>query len=139
MQKVLAAFAAVGIASALTGCGTVVNLEGIGKTNSKYVYGGVRVDACAEAALLRDATVGNPEAPPDYKENHAELLALAAFAAVDMPLSAIADTLTLPVTIPASWRCGEKRKKLGCSPSDLMEGAIYLKAKEEPSEASGTD
>jgi uncharacterized protein YceK len=81
------------LALALGGCGTALNIcywdpeEG-----GKRVYGGVRADAGAvgDGARLCVTSAGWGDR---LRATRAALLA-----AVDLPLSAVADTLTLPVT-----------------------------------------
>jgi uncharacterized protein YceK len=73
-------------ATLLSGCGTAANtLWFIPEEGGMRVYGGVRADW--EAA--------HRSYPPDI--NLPRYLAI-----VDMPLSAVGDTLTLPFTVPAA-------------------------------------
>jgi len=81
----------------VSGCGTLWNMEfskdrDIGE---RRVYGGLRIDAQAfvhpiDAISKRD------------DEKLINVFALCVVAILDSPLSAIADTLTLPITIPAT-------------------------------------
>jgi uncharacterized protein YceK len=85
-----------------SGCGTLVNLrplpaypqvpgEGATWAAPKKIYGGVAFDAHAGAGLLQEATLDPPKG------------LLGAYVwGVDLPLSAVGDTLTLPVTIRAA-------------------------------------
>jgi uncharacterized protein YceK len=71
--------------SALSGCGTMVgNLGGLAHHHNE-IYGGVRVDGDALKEHMQDR----------------EWLA-AGVALLDMPFSAVADTLTLPITVKAT-------------------------------------
>ena len=93
MRRTLTTLFLVPLALTITGCGTVFNFYDPG--GPKQIYGGVLMD-CGFAAdcLKRDA-------PP--------LL-------IDVPLSIIGDTLTLPITIPCAIertveRCQEKKER----------------------------
>src|SRR5262245_23517470 len=82
--------AAVALVCAL-GCGTVTNLDDHARV-PEY-YGGVRQDWQAGTELFRQ-----PGANPDSGFGRVARFGTAAcILAVDMPLSAIADTVTLPV------------------------------------------
>ncbi len=91
----------------LAGCGTLRNLD-FGsccsgeRPGSHRVFGGVRGDL--ESA---GATVGNAAGGPGSFAERAGLVALAVavtvpVTAIDLPLSAVGDTLTLPLTIPTA-------------------------------------
>jgi len=71
----------------LSGCGTVANTSGMTREGRMLVYGGVRADVRG----FQDAA------------SRGDLPALT-FCAADLPLSAVADTLTIPWTIAASGR-----------------------------------
>jgi uncharacterized protein YceK len=77
---------AVGMLCALSGCGTMENLSGNGG-----VYGGVRDDASIIAGCLTpgEKETGNPAAD----------LVVATLLLVDLPLSVIGDTVTLPLSL----------------------------------------
>jgi uncharacterized protein YceK len=77
---------AVGMLCALSGCGTMENLSGSGG-----VYGGVRDDASLMTKCL------TPEENPN--SNRAADLALAAILLMDLPLSLVGDTVTLPLSL----------------------------------------
>jgi uncharacterized protein YceK len=77
---------AVGMLCALSGCGTMENLSGSGG-----VYGGVRDDASIIAGCL---TPGDKETG-----NAAADLVVATLLLVDLPLSLIGDTVTLPLSL----------------------------------------
>ena len=82
----------------LSGCGTVMNLR---TADSGYrlpeshvprtVYGGVKLDAAAGRRSF-DAAAERP----------GQAVVGAVVWGVDLPISAVADTLTLPLTIPAA-------------------------------------
>jgi uncharacterized protein YceK len=118
MRRQAAVGLGAAIAFALVGCGTVNNLRPQRKPDKdnpnaaalgvKGVYGGVGLDARAATAML--AGVFSTEAQPQES-----LLVSAMDApckvgiatwllAVDLPLSAVADTLTLPMTVPATLK-----------------------------------
>jgi uncharacterized protein YceK len=89
------------LALALTGCGTTANIhlpKELGGRNQLEVYGGVSNSvAMARTCADRDG-VG-----PKF---------LAALVALDVPLSAIGDTLTLPITMTvAAWRLYESSRE----------------------------
>jgi uncharacterized protein YceK len=85
------------VVASLSGCGTVINV-----TKDREVFGGVRIDA--------ECGVGDWDVwrhPSKYAQPvfpYVNLLAAACWVGVDLPLSVIADTVTLPVTIPATLK-----------------------------------
>jgi uncharacterized protein YceK len=93
---------------ATCGCGTLCNmtgqnapLDGSQHAVSKRIYGGVRIDAESTAGIARAAFVQ----PPIYESPlKMQLLAASGMSlwVLDLPLSAAADTLTLPATLSAS-------------------------------------
>ncbi len=104
----LAAVLAVG----LSGCGTVVNCFNVNGAAARAIYGGVRQDAENGYRHLGEAFSPNPPTftempkPPSAGRDFAAKSFCAAcgvgMLAVDLPVSAVADTLTLPVTVPAT-------------------------------------
>ncbi len=90
----LAAAAAVG----LGGCGTSLNLDG-----ESRVYGGVVQDF--QIAKDRLAQAANSSRPGTPGSSPAWNLTVSALALVDLPLSLLGDTLTLPFTIPTELEC----------------------------------
>jgi len=77
----------------LSGCGTVKNLQGDGTP-----YGGVGTDARAAAVAWQDWSQPSGACiPPAF-----DLMRAGYLTAVDLPLSAVGDTLTLPFTIIAA-------------------------------------
>jgi uncharacterized protein YceK len=106
------AYLAAVFAAALSGCGTVVNCVNVNGTPARAIYGGVRQDAINGTNHLTEAFSGSPPSfsampkPPDAGRDFAVKTFCAgcgvAMLAVDLPVSAVADTLTLPVTVPAT-------------------------------------
>jgi uncharacterized protein YceK len=93
-----AGLAALAVAG-LGGCGTVMNLSPepatlwLSESPTQRVYGGVRYDAVMGGGALLLGLFGAPG-----------LLPLGAYVlAVDMPLSFVGDTLTLPWTVSAAF------------------------------------
>src|SRR5260370_20196949 len=84
----------------VSGCGTLWNMEfskdrDIGE---RRLYGGLRIDAGLAFAHPIDAvSASNPD-----DEKLLNVFAMCVVAILDSPLSAIPDTLTLPITIPAT-------------------------------------
>ena len=96
-RGMLVAWAAAATAL-LGGCGTVANLtlSGPPPAGPMKVYGGVRRDM----DIMHDCTTN-----PDHPRDNAEAVCFAAavtVAAVDLPFSVVADTLTLPITVPVA-------------------------------------
>lgn len=105
-RRVASGLAAV-LVVALGGCGTAVNFASVEDLGApKRVYGGVAQDAQWASHFLSEAFEG----PPTDDATWCNKLLAGSFAfgcsvctlAVDLPLSAAADTLTLPITIPAT-------------------------------------
>jgi uncharacterized protein YceK len=95
----------------MVGCGTALNfMHGKGNTSApREVYGGVRTDALLVSQFVGEAfhpdrLVG--ETPVDKATaalaGGAVNLGFAGLALVDLPFSAVADTATLPLTVPAA-------------------------------------
>jgi len=68
-----------------SGCGTVCNFFHGESSGPKYVYGGVQMDCQLAAEHLKDRP--------------AQGISLVLFALLDLPLSLLGDTLTLPLTL----------------------------------------
>jgi uncharacterized protein YceK len=116
MRRRTAAVLAAVLAGALGGCGTANNLlqpeyKGEGQEPgpvAKHVYGGVGLDAKVGSAWLAAPFV--EKSPPEVgaAEKVVETTCKVGIGAyvlgVDLPLSAVADTLTLPLTVPATLR-----------------------------------
>jgi uncharacterized protein YceK len=81
------------LAATLGGCGTVANLWSCCKSGDRAVYGGV-------AHSLRRAAEDAEEAARLDSLDCALHAVGAGLMLVDVPLSAVADTLTLPITVP---------------------------------------
>jgi len=77
---------AAGMLCALSGCGTMENLSGSGGP-----YGGVRDDASIIAGCLSPGE--------NATSNRAADLAVATLLLIDLPLSVIGDTVTLPLSL----------------------------------------
>ena len=83
----------------LGGCGTMANITLNGPPSaggSMKMYGGVQRDL----DIVHDCTTN-----PDHPKDNAEAVCFATavtVAALDLPFSAVADTLTLPITIPVA-------------------------------------
>jgi uncharacterized protein YceK len=89
MRRPVAVCLALITACPLSGCATAWNLK-----NEQQIYGGVRREASIVPYLMRDFAPAKPE------DGFSTVLSMGALA--DLPFSAIGDTLTLPVTIPAT-------------------------------------
>lgn len=87
----------------LCGCGTVANLS-IGARQgwkNAYVYGGVRRDIKSEADWIDHSWTSGKNL--DVIQDIGSVVGVV-LVGIDIPLSAIGDTLTLPVTVPvALW------------------------------------
>jgi uncharacterized protein YceK len=107
--------AAIGLLAATTllasGCGTALNLYLMGIDDSAVrVYGGVRFDAVA----VRGAFLGPPEGVEDSSglAGPIEKL-LGALILMDLPLSAAADTATLPFTLCCALHAAQYQSAKG--------------------------
>lgn len=100
------------VAALLSGCGTVVNcIDGDGHA-TRAIYGGVKQDAQNGWRHLGEAFSGPapcfsqmPKPPSAGRDFVAKTFCAGcgvSMLAVDMPISVVADTLTLPVTVPAT-------------------------------------
>jgi uncharacterized protein YceK len=88
-----AVLVALAVLPSLTGCGTMFNMG-----HNRQVYGGVRLDAAAEAGLV-DKGVGLILSPEPDPFSPGACFWFAGWTLLDLPLSAAADTVTLPFTI----------------------------------------
>jgi uncharacterized protein YceK len=94
------------------GCGTVVNCTSVNGPAARSIYGGVRQDAANGSRHLGEAFAGPapsftqmpqpPSTPRDFASKSFCAACGVCMLAVDLPASAVADTLTLPVTVPAT-------------------------------------
>jgi uncharacterized protein YceK len=108
------ALLAVGAVCALSGCGTFMNLETYGQ---QAVYGGVRASGRNGWQCL--AGIASPQAAGPDPSIRILLAVMGAYRlAVDTPLCLVGDTVTLPVTIPATLRrWNEPQVHLGKGPA----------------------
>ncbi len=86
--------------STLSGCGTVVSYTG---RNELLLYGGVRMDTAVIEAAVIDGIPDYFRGPdPDHHDKFPPetWIMLGACGLIDLPWSAIADTLLLPITLP---------------------------------------
>jgi uncharacterized protein YceK len=100
MARVITAMAlTVGLAGCLVGCGTVGNFveNGVG-SGSKEVYGGVEA-SFDWARYVASSMTDGPITIEKLEMSPVEFVVATYFLAVDMPLSAVGDTLTLPLTL----------------------------------------
>jgi uncharacterized protein YceK len=80
----------------LTGCATGLNtLYYTPDEGGNQVYGGVKLDAL----LIKASITGHSE---QFHDTPLARAWVATLATLDLPLSAVADTLTLPITVPAT-------------------------------------
>ena len=87
----------------LCGCGTVANLSLGARQGWKnaYVYGGVRRDIKSESDWIDHSWTWGKNL--DVIQDIGSVVGVA-LVGIDIPLSAIGDTLTLPITVPvALW------------------------------------
>ena len=109
--RATACFAAV-FAAALGGCGTVVNCIDSSGLAPREIYGGVKQDAQNGSRHLAEAFSGPapcfsqmPQPPSAGRDFVAKTFCAGCavgMLAVDLPVSVVADTLTLPLTVPAT-------------------------------------
>lgn len=112
MRPRAAAFLAAVLAVGLSGCGTVVNCVSVNGPAARSIYGGVRQDAANGSRHLTEAFTGPAPSfsempkPPSFGSDLASKSFCAAcgvcMLAVDLPVSAVADTVTLPVTVTST-------------------------------------
>jgi uncharacterized protein YceK len=99
-------------AAVLGGCGTVVNCFNVNGAAARAIYGGVRQDAENGTRHIGEAFSGPaptftampkpPNPASDFASKSFCAVCGVGMLAVDLPVSAVADTLTLPVTVPAT-------------------------------------
>jgi uncharacterized protein YceK len=82
-------------ALALAGCGTVRNLSDLSRAD---IYGGVVRDFTETGRLLEHT----PSSSSGPFLRACDVVLAGSFYTLDVPFSLLADTLTLPITIPAS-------------------------------------
>jgi hypothetical protein len=115
IRAVIRAAAAAWVVSGLAGCGTFENLSGDGHgPASSEVYGGVgrSLVHCRDifggfrtpAGESCPSVLGGGSESGKSLDRAFQLCVLGPLLlGVDLPLCAVADTLTLPVTVPAAW------------------------------------
>jgi uncharacterized protein YceK len=90
------------VLTGVSGCGTVLNFQQ--EEEGPKVFGGVLTDAALGPGLLA-AGADNLIHPKEHEKlPPGTTLALGACALADLPFSLVADTLTLPLTIPVALR-----------------------------------
>jgi uncharacterized protein YceK len=95
MRRTLAVLAGLAALPALGGCAAVGNL---GAKDGCKVYGGTRVDA----ALVSQGFGPYPDTAKSEGIEHAALVWAGFCGLADMPLSLVADTVLLPITVPVA-------------------------------------
>jgi uncharacterized protein YceK len=99
MRGTLLLVAGLALPPALSGCATGGNLFG---TEECKVYGGTRIDA----TLVAEGLTAHSEAAQAPGVAHPVLVWEGCCGLVDMPLSFVADTVTLPITVPLALTRG---------------------------------
>jgi uncharacterized protein YceK len=134
MARALLATGALIVAIFLSGCGTFANLS-IGARQgwkNAQIYGGVRRDVqSAEEFIAHSWTSGdNLDIPQDIGT-----VVGVGLVGIDVPLSAIADTLTLPLTIPAAiWGSNGNAITVSRKNAEPGSGASHGEPKTPPHE-----
>ena len=95
MYRTQMAWLAAALVCALGGCGTIGNLADPSRTRP---FGGVIRDSAASGWLMNEFS----EAPSKPAAENAGLALAVPFVTIDLPLSLVADTVTLPITIPVA-------------------------------------
>jgi uncharacterized protein YceK len=98
-----ASLAVLGLAVlCLSGCGTAANLSGgFQGWRKAQIYGGVRTDVKSAEQFVAD----NWTSESDFQQDVGTVVGVGLIS-LDVPLSLIGDTLTLPITIPAAILSG---------------------------------
>jgi uncharacterized protein YceK len=105
---------ALAFLAGVSGCGTVLSFQQ--EEEGPKVYGGVRMDATLGPGLIA-AGVGDLIYPKEHEKfPPGTYISLGACALADLPFSLVADTVTLPLTVPAALR------KVGGNPPAHPEG-----------------
>ena len=116
MRRAALAVAFVSALAGVSGCGTEANFVDVDHVwVSRQVYGGVKWDLKSAQDLIHDGCSfkgGTGSGDLGVMALGVSLLAL------DLPLSALADTLTLPWTIPAALEKQDEADLAGDSTSD---------------------
>jgi uncharacterized protein YceK len=95
MYRTQTAWLAAALVCALGGCGTIGNLADPGRTKP---FGGVIRDREASGWLIDEVS----EASKKSAAEKAGLVLAAPIVTIDLPLSLVADTVTLPITLPVA-------------------------------------
>jgi uncharacterized protein YceK len=95
MREITIGLALLATVAALGGCATATNL---GPRGEYEVYGGARLDA----TLMSEGFAPDPDSVKKNKLERPVLFCEGCYGLVDLPISLVADTITLPLTIPAS-------------------------------------
>jgi len=116
-------FVALSAVSLLSGCGTFWNMEFSKErdTGERAIYGGVQIDAHLAFDSTKDALA-------DSNSDHATIgsaIAMCMLAILDAPLSAIADTLTLPITISATLKKMRETDATGSSSTTITPERVH--------------
>jgi uncharacterized protein YceK len=90
MPRKAAKLIALAAALATTGCGTMGNLK-----RDDRIYGGVAIDAAPVGQACKDLTRSENEREFTFLQD----CAILRYGFLDLPFSAILDTLTLPITV----------------------------------------
>ena len=121
MSRALLAAASLSAALFLSGCGAFANVSVGARQGWKnaLIYGGVRRDVQSAANWVEHSWTWGSNF--DIQQDVGTAVGVA-LVGIDVPLSAIGDTLTLPITVPAAiWSGGGNRasvsnKKPGAAP-----------------------
>lgn len=97
-RRIVLAFAAAFVVCTLSGCGTVGNLWCCCRSGDEAPYGGVVNSVKLARSGFEEGAKLDSLAAPAY------FLGATYCLLVDAPLSAVADTVTLPITIPATLK-----------------------------------
>lgn len=96
MARIIATLLLCAGAVSATGCGTLGNVSGPCK-----MYGGVQLDGTNVLEVCQE--IGHPNEGGSLSTAHRTMILICGCA--DLPLSAVADTVTLPFTAPAAlWQ-----------------------------------
>jgi len=127
MRRTCVLLAALAAAPGLVGCASYSSL--FGKDGCK-VYGGTRLDA----TLISEAVAPDRDSDKTKRLESPVLAWEACCGLCDLPLSVIADTITLPVTVPvAVSRLGTESRAVEPSPGNEQGAAPAEPSAEEPS------
>lgn len=97
----------------VSGCGTIGNLQN--KEKVCVIYGGTILDGSEGWRATKELI--DPGDSPDY--TCTQDVAIMIFASIDTPLSFIADTFTLPITVPRTICRWLKPNKPSADPHSL--------------------